>query len=115
MNELRLLVSASNKNFDCICITESWLNANISDYAVSVSNFTLHRDDRVNRIGGGVCVFIKNNLDHHRFFPTANKPCAMECVFLIICCSSNVRQQHMGSISGSIYILHSNKRYYYFV
>ena len=54
-------VAIHNKT-DVICITESWLSQLIPDSAVSLPGFLLLRNDRENQPGGGVCVYIKENI-----------------------------------------------------
>ena len=43
-------------------ITETWLNENIDDGAVEIGGFSLVRRDRISRIGGGVCAYIKDQI-----------------------------------------------------
>ncbi len=43
-------------------ITETWLNDNIDDAAIHIPTYTVIRRDRVSRIGGGVCAFVKNHI-----------------------------------------------------
>ena len=40
-------------------ITETWLSENIHDSAVALDGYSLVRRDRVNKLGGGVCAYIK--------------------------------------------------------
>jgi hypothetical protein len=43
-------------------ITETWLSENIHHSAVEIDGYSLVRRDRVNKIGGGVCAFIKSSI-----------------------------------------------------
>ena len=45
-----------------ICITETWLSANIPDSNVSIPGYNLFRQDRVHTTGGGVCVYIDDKI-----------------------------------------------------
>ena len=49
--------------YDIICVTESWLNGSLtSDFLCANTVYTLYRQDRKSREGGGVCVFVKQGL-----------------------------------------------------
>nr|CAH7766594.1 unnamed protein product [Callosobruchus chinensis] len=48
--------------FDVICITETWLNDNIPNHAVSIEGYRLLRKDRLGR-GGGVGFYIRNSIN----------------------------------------------------
>ncbi len=45
-----------------ICITETWLSANIPDANVSIPGYNLFRQDRVHTTGGGVCVYLDDKI-----------------------------------------------------
>lgn len=49
-------------NYDIICVTETWLNINIPSEIVSLPGYNFYRKDRVNRVGGGVGVYVRANL-----------------------------------------------------
>ena len=61
-----LYAVTSINSVDIVCLTETWLNPSIPDLAVSLSNFVLHRNDRVASAGGGVCAFVKFNVKGRR-------------------------------------------------
>ncbi|XP_068749281.1 uncharacterized protein [Montipora capricornis] len=50
-------------NLDCVCITESWLRSHIHHSVVALSGFNLVRKDRVDSIHGGVCAYIRDNIN----------------------------------------------------
>ena len=53
----------NDDNIDCVCVTESWLNVEISDGLLDPrSLYTIIRCDRDISRGGGVCVFIKKHI-----------------------------------------------------
>ena len=56
--ELVQAINSQNKP-DFICIQESWLKNSIN---FKLDNYSLVRKDRFNERGGGVCIFIKNNI-----------------------------------------------------
>uniref|UniRef100_A0A803K2X2 Reverse transcriptase domain-containing protein n=1 Tax=Xenopus tropicalis TaxID=8364 RepID=A0A803K2X2_XENTR len=59
MGELEVL--ALERKYDVIGVAETWLNES-HDWAVNIGGYTLFRRDRGNRKGGGVCLFIKQEL-----------------------------------------------------
>ena len=62
LDELTCLIHTMDRKPVIIGITESWLNVNISDSELSISNdYSIFRNDRVTR-GGGTCSFILNFL-----------------------------------------------------
>ena len=56
------VLGAELKNFDIICLTETWLNPNISDDCLTIDGFKLYRRDRRSDSHGGICVYAKNNV-----------------------------------------------------
>ena len=51
-----------NNSYNCIFITETWLNDNLPNSLLDPENmFNVYRDDRIDRIGGGVCCLIAKN------------------------------------------------------
>ena len=61
--ELRQLVSSTKPPLDILAITETWLAPCVSDSAVSLPGYCLHRRDRSDgRLGGGVAVYVRENL-----------------------------------------------------
>ena len=61
IDEIRYV--AQHANLDCVCITESWLRSYIQDNIVALSGFNLVRKDRVDITHGGVCVYIRDNIN----------------------------------------------------
>ena len=53
---------ATHNKTDVICVTETWLSHLVPDSALSLPGFLLLRKDRKNQAGGGVCVYIKQNI-----------------------------------------------------
>ena len=82
LDELRLFIS--DKHYDIVSITESWLTPEILDCTVNLPNFVVNRDDRHTKIGGGVCVWLNSSISYDRFYPSIEKPCDIESVFLIL-------------------------------
>ncbi len=60
---VRILYVALILSADIVCITETWLSANIADSVVDISDYTIVRKDRIlHKRGGGVCAFIKSSI-----------------------------------------------------
>ena len=59
IHELRHIVQ--NTIASIIGITASWLDSTISDSEINIPGYIVVRQDR-NREGGGVCIFIKEDL-----------------------------------------------------
>ena len=49
------------KSFGCV-ISESWLTSDVLNPEICVEGYNVFRSDRVSRIGGGVCVYMRNDL-----------------------------------------------------
>ena len=58
LDELRIL--AANTKVAVIGITESWLDASVTDSEINITDYSILRRDR-NRDGGGVCIYIRND------------------------------------------------------
>ena len=59
ISELRLL--ARKTSAAVIAISESWMDHSVTDSEISIEGYSALRNDR-NRHGGGVCVYIKNDI-----------------------------------------------------
>ena len=63
MEELDILALSTNAAI--IAVTETWLDNAIGDNEVCIPGYSIQRKDR-NREGGGVCIFIRNNINFNR-------------------------------------------------
>ena len=61
VDELNLIITA--KNVDIVCLTETWLSSEIEDDLVNVSGYTLTRNDRLRRKGGGTALYIRKDIN----------------------------------------------------
>lgn len=50
---------------DLFCVNESWLKPEIPNGMVSVDGFTIVRNDRIGKRGGGTIIYINNRLSFH--------------------------------------------------
>ena len=60
MNELKSVCDQSGA--DVVCITETWCRDAIPDAPVNLVPYTILRNDRQNRVGGGVIAYVRNTL-----------------------------------------------------
>lgn len=60
-HELKL--NFTDSKVDVICFTETWLNSTINNSMLSINGYKLIRNDR-NRHGGGICIYLRNNLSY---------------------------------------------------
>ena len=61
--KLHELIEISNeKNLHIIGIVETWLHSNIDNGEINIPGFTIYRKDRDGQRGGGIILYIKNNL-----------------------------------------------------
>ena len=76
------LIESELRNFDVICISETWLDDRTSIEDIRIDNFKLFRHDRPGGHSGGICVYIRNNL-----FPKRGKDLELlnvECIWVEI-------------------------------
>ena len=59
--ELKHYIYNSTVKPDVICIQESWLKINLN---FKLNNYSIIRKDRLEGRGGGVCIFIRNNISY---------------------------------------------------
>ena len=49
-------------NVDVLTLSETWLNTTTKNYEIAIQCYNLFRLDRLGKKGGGVCVYIRNNI-----------------------------------------------------
>ena len=59
----QLTVDVVHHKVHVVIVTESWLTEKHTDGCLSIPNYTLYRRDRHKRKGGGVCVFVRSDVD----------------------------------------------------
>lgn len=60
---VQLQMLTSEKGFDVLAISESWLNSTVSNAGVEISGYKLFRQDRLRKKGGCVYVNIRTSLE----------------------------------------------------
>lgn len=53
----------NNSRYHIICLSETWLKPNLPDSMINLSGYTLYRQDRVGKGGGGVAFYVHNSLN----------------------------------------------------
>ena len=76
-----------------VCITESWLDSNISDNELCIDGYSITRLDR-NRHGGGVALYVGHNLPHNIIFIGSSN---FECIIITV---------HVGSCKVSVCVVY---------
>ena len=56
------LIESELRNFDVICLTETWLDCRISDDLIKLNGFKLYRRYRADDNHGGICVYVNQAL-----------------------------------------------------
>jgi len=68
---------------DFIGVTESWANSDIRDSELALEGYDLFRKDRpVDRLGGGVLLYVKSRLHAFEVAPFCSFPEQVWCSFL---------------------------------
>jgi exonuclease III len=80
INELEILVEM--QEIDIVCVTETWLKDKMPDEAIDCLGMNLCRHDRMNRVGGGVAVFINNRIPFKVREDLISK--SFECIWVTI-------------------------------
>ena len=95
IDDLCILCSSLSPSIVAIC--ETWLSPDITDDAVHVHNYVIHRRDRKQRLGGGIILYVRSDLnskhlkcyddDFHEIIFVSLRPALMPRPFtaLIIC------------------------------
>ena len=69
MDELHVICTTQKP--DVIIVTESWLNSTHDNAMFQIDGYCLFREDRCNKIGGGVALWIKSAITVKRYVPNA--------------------------------------------
>ena len=67
LDQIKMIISQAK--IDILCLTESWLNPNITDLEPSIEGYKIFRQDRINKRGGGILIYIKNCLKYDSIVP----------------------------------------------
>ena len=60
-NFIELKHVLDNTEFDAFAVSETWLTKNTPKSRYILNNFNIFRSDRLNKRGGGLCIYVRNN------------------------------------------------------
>jgi len=80
-----LCIFNSTSKCDLIFLTETWLHVNIDDSIINIKNYNLLRNDRDNKRGGGVCIYIHNK-HQYKLLEDRCKPKEIEAIWIAVKC-----------------------------
>jgi len=81
LDDIRLTVTNLQPHKISIC--ETWLHNNINDDLIKIPNYSVFRNDRADKKGGGVAVWIHNSI-RCKSVALSNIPCDINCVVVLI-------------------------------
>ena len=58
-DEIEFIITKND--FDVLCISETWLSEHVKDNDISIPGYNIFRKDRKHSLGGGVCIYVKEN------------------------------------------------------
>ena len=70
IDELSVFLDVNN--IDIAAVTETRFRKDIDDERVTLAGYCLHRRDRVNNRGGGVCLYVSNTIHSKRLLDLEN-------------------------------------------
>ena len=88
---------------DITAVTETWFTKHLTDSCVTIDGYRLVRKDRVNKKGGGVCFYIKNDITYEECQFDSHNVCTeikwirvlfVDCVYYIACCYYPPKPRH---------------------
>jgi hypothetical protein len=81
-----------------LSLTETWLSDVVPDSLVSLDGYTIYRNDRNHKKGGGVCIYVSNELlSDNEVIPIVTNTPGIESLFL------QVHNQSWNFILGCVY------------
>ena len=86
----QLFADVQSVKADVVMIDETWFTHKHSNTDVDLSGFTLYRRDRSDRKGGGLCVYVRDNILCSYFYPnSAHATRDVEIMWLkLYCCDT---------------------------
>ncbi len=93
MDIIRIMLN-SPKQIDCFVASETWFQDHHSVSIVSIADFCCFRDDRSDRIGGGVAICCKSHLLPEEVF-IIDKPVGIEVVAIKLRCKMLVIEAYV--------------------
>ena len=65
MDEIELIL-CNSKSLDIFCLSETFLNGSVEESCIRINGFKTERKDRTGKLGGGLVVYVSNNMHYRR-------------------------------------------------
>ena len=65
MDEIKLML-CNSKLLDIFCLSETFLNCSVEESCIRINGFKIERKDRTGKLGGGLVVYVSNNMHYRR-------------------------------------------------
>lgn len=89
-------------SMDVLCFTESWLNPQIADNLITIPGYSILRNDRPHKKGGGTCIYINHRLHFMDCLPNLSLP-DVEIQSLMLTGNGNTSQSFRPMVIVLIY------------
>jgi Endonuclease/Exonuclease/phosphatase family. len=99
MDEIKQMIDTEKPHLILIC--ESWLNKSIPDSIVNIDNysFIIIRKDRINKKGGGLCIYVIKKCDKFKIiYEESNTTCIGDAEILVIKSKFNQKDILIGCV-----------------
>lgn len=90
LEQIRILLTETNRNAHVLKITETHLDTSVPDSLISISGYTNTRRDRSNGPGGGLCIYIRNDLNWQRRYDLEKDEIEMVVIEIFIKCAKSL-------------------------
>lgn len=77
VDELSIIINI--KRTEVLCLTETWLHSDISDSLVYLNGYSILRDDRKDRKGGGTAIYVKDTIQFRELPISFALPANVSC------------------------------------
>lgn len=74
------LISGAKRCVDVLILTETWLNSNIQDSEIYISGYNIERRDRIGKKGGGVMMYIADDITYNRDLSIESRDLELLCI-----------------------------------
>ena len=75
--KLKFLADLCNSTTLFLCFCETFLHDGIQDSEIQIPDFSIARSDRYSRVGGGVCVYVRNTVNFKSCLCFSNSVCEL--------------------------------------
>ena len=75
--KLKFLADLCDANTLFLCFCETFLHDGISDSEIQIPEFSITRCDRLSRVGGGVCIYLRNSVNFITCVNYSNSVCEL--------------------------------------